>query len=258
MHALWGQLRNRVSLGLGYRLIRNQPTDQFIAASPRSGSTWLRTMVAAVMHPDEDIHPDVFNAWIPAVSVRQSRIINRLDAPRLIMTHSRWYPTMPRAVYLVRDGRDSLVSRYHYMTTRRGRTLPFDVFFARYLRGAYGQTWHTNVESWLGEGKPVLGDRLLVVHFEEMKAETHEVLGRVCAFLGLEHTPDLLQRAIEGSHLDRMRRIEREAQGQAVRANASFYRGGKVGTWREVFTPAIRRQYEELADRAMALAEYEF
>lgn len=257
MHVLWGRTRSRLSHGVGYRLIRVQPSDQFIAASPRSGSTWLRTMITAVMRPDQDIHPDVFNAVIPGLSIRQSRLINRLPSPRLIMTHSTWRPTMPRAVYVVRDGRDSLLSRYHFMTTRKGRPLPFDLFFERYCRGAYGQTWHSHVEAWLGAGRPAMGDRLHVVHFEDMKARTDQVLGDVCAFLGLPHTPDLIRRAIEGSRLDRMRRIERETQGDLDRPDASFYRGGKAGNWRDTFSPEIQATFEGLSSRAMALAGFE-
>ena len=258
MSVWWGRTRSRLSHGLGYRLIRVQPGDQFIAASPRSGSTWLRTMVTAVMRPEQEIHPDVFNALIPGLSIRQSWIINRLSSPRTIMTHSTWRPSMPRAVYLVRDGRDALLSRYHFMTTRKGRRLPFDRFFERYCRGAYGQTWHDNVEAWLGDGRRAMGDRLQVIHFEDMKAEIAETLGRVCTFLGIEQTPDLLLRAIEGSRLERMRRLEREALGEPDGPNASFYRGGKSGNWCEVFTPEIHRRHTQLTRRAMALAGYEF
>ena len=257
MQVFWGRYRSRLSHGLGYRLIHVRPTDQFIAASPRSGSTWLRTMITAVKLPGEEIHPDVFNVLIPGLSIRQSRIINRLPSPRLIMTHSTWRRTMPRAVYVVRDGRDALLSRYHFMTTRKGRRLDFETFFARYCRGAYGQTWHDNVDAWLGDGQSAMADRLLVVHFEEMKADTTHVLGSVCSFLGVEHTPDLLERAIQGSRLDRMRRIEREDGGELDGPNASFYRGGKVGSWRDAFTPEVRTRFEQLAGRAMELAGYE-
>jgi hypothetical protein len=257
MRVWWGRTRNRLSLGLGYRLIRVQPTDRFIAAAPRSGSTWLRTMVTAVMRPDLEIHPDSFNAVIPGISIRQSRLINGLAAPRLIKTHSTWYPSMPRAVYLVRDGRDSLVSRFHFMTTRRDRPLSFEEFFDRYCRGAYGQPWHGNVEAWLGEGRRAMGERLLLVHFEQMKADPADVLGRVCTFLGIDHDADRLERGIEGSRLDRMRRIEQQELGkQLQRRDASFYRGGKAGTWRDLFTPEIQARFEELSARAMDLAGY--
>ena len=256
MHVWWSRTRNRLSLGVGYRLIRVQPTDRFIASSPRSGSTWLRTMVTAVMRPDLDIHPASFNAVIPGLSIRQSLVISRLEAPRVIKTHSTWYPSMPRAVYVVRDGRDSLVSRYHFATTREGRSLPFEVFFDRYCREAYGQTWHSHVEAGLGEGRQAMGERLLVVHFERMKAETADVLGDVCAFLGVPHEPAMLDRAIEGSRLERMRRIERKEAGELTQPDASFYRGGNAGSWHDLFTPGIQARFEELSARAMDLAGY--
>ncbi|MFT6408683.1 MAG: hypothetical protein ACJAQ6_002103, partial [Arenicella sp.] len=108
------KIRNRLSTPLGHLRLSHRPSDAYITAFPRSGSTWLRTILVNIMDPAADSNPDVFNARIPAVSIRNAAIINRLQSPRLIMTHSLWRQSIKKSVYLVRDGRDAFISSYHY------------------------------------------------------------------------------------------------------------------------------------------------
>ena len=253
------RIRRRAALELSHRLIGTREGDRYIVASPRSGSTWLRTMLTALIHPDVRVTPPLFNATIPSVSLRTVSSIRGLPEPRTIMTHAGWRPEVKRAVYVVRDGRDSLVSRFHYEVTRQGLQdrVDFSTFFDGYERGVYGQTWHENVESWFSVGKATLGSRLLVVRFEELKADTPRMLQRIAVHLDIPSGDDQVHRAIEDSSIARMRRLEKQKAGDMANPDASFYRGGKTGGWREYLRGDLQDRFHRSSSRAMSMAGYE-
>ncbi|MCI0564911.1 MAG: sulfotransferase domain-containing protein, partial [Nitrososphaera sp.] len=175
---------------------------------------------------------------------------------RIIMTHGLWRPSIQRAIYMVRDGRDALVSFYHYSTTRRGKEMTFDEFLRRYERGAYGYSWHRHLESWLNEAKVNLGKRLVIVRFEDLNSDPERGLQSVCQFLGLATDASILKIAVKAASVENMKRIE-ALDCQYLDGNASFYRGGRTGQWMEWFDDKTCREFERLAGPAMKLAGYD-
>ncbi len=259
---LYSGLRSRASLVVGHRLIGRRKGDRFLASFPRSGNTWLRTILTNVLQPDAHSDPDVFNRVIPGVSIRGAPAVRGAKSPRLIKTHSWFQAGMGRTVYVVRDGRDALVSLYHYSTFYsavrhgHGRATGFEAFFNSYRRGAFGQTWEENVTSWLGEGRARLGDDLLVVRFEDLKAEPLAVARRICGFLAIAADETGLERAVTEARLENMRAIERQKLGASSDPRASFYRGGERGQWHDYLTEEMLRELRRSASRAMELAGY--
>jgi len=248
--------RNKLSAPLGHFLIDKRQDDVFIAAYPRSGSTWLRTMVSAVVYPDAKVVPEFFNSKIPAVSIRNAKTIRRLKGRRIIMTHSCWRHGIDRAIYMVRDGRDALVSYYHYNTTRMDKKISFDEFFSLYEKEIFGITWERHVDSWLRLARTELKERLLVVKFEEMRRDTADILEGVCRFLNLYPDTSVLTKAIQTASLENMRKIERNSVGHTLDPNAYFYRGGSTGQWKQHFNETSRTAFERRAGYAMELAGY--
>lgn len=251
------KVRNKISLPIGHALIGDRAGDQFLASFPRSGSTWLRTMLVNIMVPGANSNPDVFNAVIPGVSITQIPVIRRLTSPRIIHTHTFYRPVIKRVVYTVRDGRDVLISFYHYLVTRRGLSMSFDEWFSLYESGVYGHRWDVNVESWMQEGKKSLGDNMLVIHFEKMKANPVEALIQICSHLGIAANERVIESAIEQASIDNARKIERSrAETADSNDNTSFYRGGKTGQWEDYFNSKIEERFWELSSNAMKLAGY--
>lgn len=251
------KIRNKLSLPIGHALIGQRAGDQFLASYPRSGSTWMRTMLVNIMVPDANSNPDVFNAVIPGVSIRQVPRIRRQPSPRIMHTHTYYRPEIARVVYTVRDGRDVLISFYHYLVTRRGAKMPFDEWFARYEDGECGHRWDENVQSWLGEGRQVLGENMLIVRFEEMKTRPVETLLDVCRHLGIDVDQNKVELAVGQASLESARKIEQSRASKSTEGDASFYRGGRVGQWKEYFTDSTDRRFWELGRISMQLAGYE-
>jgi len=251
-------LSERASLFIGHLLVRDRPDDRYIYSYPRSGSTWLRSILAPLMDPTVDgADPDLRRALIPGVSIRGSRVINEAASPRLIKSHGRFMGRVPRAVYLVRDGRDVLVSLYHYRVTRPGHgdRIDFRDFCKMYFRGDLGQLWHRNVLGWLERGRSEMGDALKIVRFEDLRADVPGKVADICRFLRIEAEPASIARAIELASLDRMREVERARQG-TLDANRTFYRGGKVGQWQDMLTGELAERFMKGARSALIAAGY--
>lgn len=250
------KIRQRLGFFLGPTLLQKRPDDKFIVSYPRSGSTWLRTILVNVLRPDAESNPDVFNVVIPGLSWRNVHQINRMPSPRILKSHTWYRSEIAPTVYLVRDGRDVLVSLYHYMITRQRKTESFDKFFASYYLGKHGQRWHENVVSWLGEGREKLGDRLMVVKFEALKAETVAVVADILRFLQISASPTLLSTAIDKAQLDKVRSIERSRRGNMHNPDTSFYRGGQTGQWQDYLTPTMEEQFCNMSKQALQLGGY--
>ena len=248
--------RNRYSTRIGHALLRRRQEDRYIAAYPRSGSTWLRTILSNVLVPNANGNPSVFNQLIPAVSIRNAPVINRLASPRLIMTHRDWQPEISKAVYLVRDGRDALISSYHYYISREQRQASLDEFWSEYMGEVYGPLWHHQITSWLKSGADKMGDHLLVVYFEALKNDTHQQVRKVCDFLDIEYSQPQLDHAIEYASLENARAIERQNKGELANSHQSFYRDGASLQWKNPEYEALIRKFESLSRDALELARY--
>jgi estrone sulfotransferase len=259
----WSALRVKASLNVGHALIQNRSDDSFIIAHPRSGSTWLRTILANILRPDKPSNPDVFNKLIPGVSIRGALNVNRLPAPRIIMSHTWYRPDLPNVIYMVRDGRDVLVSFYHYTITRNRQSdrINFPEFFNLYYRGKYAYLWHHHVTSWLNEGRKTMGDHFLVIRFEDLREDTVAVVERVADFLGITATRKQVEVAIQQASLANLRKIERERwqkKGLGVPEKATtFYRSGKSGQWKDYFTENNFKLFYQKSAEALGLAGYD-
>ena len=252
VHSIKGYL----SLDLGHFLVRDRPGDKYIVSYPRSGNTWLRTMLAYLMDPTTISYPKVRDKMLPGVSIRNAFQINRLDSPRFIKSHTWYRKNIKQAVYIVRDGRDVIISYYHYNITRRGKDICFLRFVKDYMAGRYGHYWHENVLSWLKDGRRKMGDNLLVVRFEDMKRDTEDVLSEVASFLEIPATSRQIVNAVEASSIENMRKLEKQRQGPIRNENASFYRGGKTKEWKEYFTQSCYEEFTMLSEEALRIAGY--
>ena len=246
-----------MSTSIGHARLSKRHDDIYIAAYPRSGSTWLRTILVNILEPKAFGNPDVFNARIPAVSIRNAALINQLESPRLIMTHSVWRPSIKKALYLVRDGRDAFISSYHYHVTREGGDLSIEDYYQLYCQNVYGKTWHQHVESWLKGGQSDMADSLCLVKFEDLKSETFTTIINICEFLNIQADDKEVLNAIEFASLDNAKKIERQRQGALTNNNASFYRSGKTAQWQQEQYLELMERFELGSRSALELADYD-
>jgi hypothetical protein len=185
---------------------------------------------------------DEVNLAIPDIG-GQSRAPALLpNQGRLVKTHERYLPHYRKAVYLVRDVRDVILSEHRHQQLVGVYMGDFDAFFERFLSGkanAFAR-WDHHVNGWLDAPINGAGD-LLLIRFERMRQEPAETLREVLTFLGLPVNESLIQRAVERNDLRQMQKKEKKSP-QGARKNApaglKFVNEGQVRGWHERLTPA--------------------
>jgi len=212
------------------------PADAFVAAYPRSGSTWLRFLLAELLSGQGSQFGTV-NELIPQVGHHQRSRPILPGGGRLIKTHESYRSQYRRTVYLVRDARDVALSEHAYQTALGIFHGGFDQYLVSFLSGnvnGYG-AWHKHVASWLDSPLVSTGN-LLLVKFDDLRLKTAATLKSILDFLNVEIDGNVIHSAVEANSLERMRAKEKHSPQRASK-RGQFVRSGAVGGWRERYSP---------------------
>src|SRR5438094_715268 len=218
------------------------PDDTFLVSYPRSGNTWIRFLIANLLHPESEIGFANIESLIPDTAALSSRTLKRVPRPRFLKSHQYFDPRYPKVLYVVRDPRDVALSYYQfhrkYGFIRDDH--PIEQFVANFVRGRLISSdwgsWAENVASWFYTRGQKAG--FLLIRYEDLKRNTERELTQVARFLGVEPRPELLTRAIEQSSAQRMRELEQRQQHEWIatkehRKDIPFVGQASAGIWEQ-------------------------
>lgn len=261
----------------------------YIAAFPKSGITYLNFMLFHVLFDRPQDARLIDSDYIFDVHESLGRVPAPGGVPRYVKTHfpySSRIPLLPRAsraVYLIRDPVDVMMSvwDFKHLTGDEGlleaspahRAALFQRFSQHWVTTGgliypWAGSWKDNVASWLDQTElPVL-----VVRYEQLKANPAGELVRILAFLGREAGDQRIAAAVEAGRPDNMRKLESDEVANGVagvfyrpelaRGYAQGYRfvGRMHGGSSDKFLSPAGRQHAErifgpVMERARARAE---
>jgi len=216
-----------------------RPTDVHLVSFPKSGNTWLRYLIAYAIWPClERINLADMAAYVPSVNLPLD-IMEMLDkeAPcnhlphRIIKNHAPYSSRLHarNIIYLVRDGRDAIVSYWHFCNERDGTDNTLSQFLANSHQ--YGP-WRDHMTNWM-EAEV---DRRLLIRYEDLIRDPQPTLESVLDFLGITHNTQDVRNAIDKSSFKKLREIEEDrGLGLDQLETVKFFRKGKIGSWEEEF-----------------------
>jgi hypothetical protein len=216
------------------------PADVLVASYPRSGSTWLRFLLVEILTGRPSEFPDV-NQLVPKIG-RQDKALPLLPGGgRLIQTHEPYRDEYRKAVYLVRDPRDVVISEFAYQKALGLIGDGFDEFLELFVLGkanGYG-SWCHHVQAWLEASEAKDAD-ILMIRFEDMRRNPISVVASTLQFLGISVDQERVESAVRGNSVERMR--DKEDRTPQIGASSGeenrFVRRGVVGGWRSKLTPS--------------------
>ena len=260
-----------------HELKKLRKADCVIVTCPKSGRTWLRIMLSRLVQKRHGL---------PETAVIGTTAFHRANPslPGIFFTHDSYIGDYTgnreskadylgkRIVFLVRDPRDIAVSAYFqwkFRTDRQKRALHSSFFegrdlsvfdFAMHPKGSLIKnidrmnSWH-RAQDRLGE--------MLVVRYEDRRAEPEKWLARVADFTGYSGSQEEIAEAVEFASLENMKKMEREgtfgdksrrfSSGSQESSDAYKVRRGKIGGYRDYFTDEQLPEIDALVDSTLAI-----
>jgi hypothetical protein len=238
-------------------------TDALLISYPKSGMTWLRFLLAHVLTGSEADF-DSIRVTIPPLGSHRHAPAVLPSGGRLIRSHepvpaNRSRPGQP-IVYLVRDGRDVLLS--YLAHERRNQRYEGEVsgFLEPFLSGSidgYGP-WHEHVLGGVRLTEQQ-ANPFLLVHYEKLRLDPAGELERVLAFLGAEPARADLEAIVAANGKEQMRAKEASSTFLASQRNdgTPFVRADKSSDWERDVSDVDKRRFEAVCGPALIAAGYD-
>ena len=242
--------------------IATYPDDVFLVSYPKSGNTWMRFLVGNYMTGGKVGFSNVIEL-MPELQTNPEQCAKVEMRPRFIKSHRGYNRKYPKAVYILRDGRDVAVSSYYHLVKQGEITkdTPFPVFLRTFATEGIFRlgSWSSHVESWLRrEGK----GNVIFVKYEDMLEDPGRELEKVLRFAGVEVDPERVKRAVKASSFEEMQRSEKEEHDAYFgkygfkNRDVKFVRKGQKGDWRSHFTKEDEETFLKVHGRTMRKLGY--
>jgi LPS sulfotransferase NodH len=179
-----------------------------------------------------------------------------------------------KLMYLVRDGRDVLISERFRNFVEESRFLSRDdkrilgefrrdptafttgkrsLFSEQFIR-RMAKGWVADVSEVETEGTRLYGERFLTLRYEDLLREPLEALSRVWQFLGAGGNSKSLEKDVEAEMASNP---DEEWQSRRNEDIASFLSKGQSGNWRSLFTAADKSIFKQVAGDMLIKWNYE-
>jgi len=271
------EIQNAITDSTRWNGFKFRDGDIVVATYAKTGTTWTQQIVGQLIF--QGAENSVFEAspWVDMRIFPLDEIMQMLDA----QTHRRFMKThlpldalvfSPQAkyIYVARDGRDTAWSLYNHhagftdqayemINNTPGRVGPpmerpgDDIveYFREWLDGRglpMGASFWEHIQGWW-DARHL--PNVLLVHFNNLKADMPGEMRRIAAFLGIEIDEARWPDMVEHCTFDYMKRTASShspmLDGMFNGGGQTFFNKGTNGRWRDVLPAADVQKYERIA-----------
>ncbi|KAF5822383.1 putative Sulfotransferase domain, P-loop containing nucleoside triphosphate hydrolase [Helianthus annuus] len=255
---------------------KSLPTDIVLAAFMKSGTTWLKALMFSTLNrhrynfSDHHLHnhgPQSTFPFLDCESYPITDFTNIPISPRLFATHYS-YTLLPaciksgKIVYVCRDPKDVLISKWHFMSKLRSKDLPplsLDVAFELFCQGEseYGPFWEHILSYWRASLESP--EKILFLKYEEMKKQPEVVVRKLAAFMGKPFAEEEEEKGVVGDivklcSFENLSNLEVnnkgvEKFGSLVEVEKrDFFRKGEIGDWKNYLNEEMKERIDRITD----------
>jgi hypothetical protein len=212
------------------RITDFSPDDIFVAGYPKSGNTWMQYLIAGLIFGIDarfaqdsliqDLVPDVY----------YKRFYRRYLTPTCFKTHDLPQPKFRKVIYIFRDGRDVMVSLFHYLKAIGTYTEYSELVTTG--KNLFPCRWHEHIESWLSNP---YGAEMVTISYENLQRNTVGELQKICEFAGLEREQPVLEMLARQTTFEMMRAREEKlgVDNPLWPKDTLTVRRGKIGCFQD-------------------------
>lgn len=231
--------------------------DVFIASYPKSGVTWLQNLIAGVLldTTSPNLTPKLVSEIVPDVHAKTcyKRIFKRM----FFKTHFLPQPNYKKVIHLVRDGRDSLLSYYHYLKLNKnnGPTLEEMIKDEDVL---WPCRWEEHTKQW---NKNPYNAEILTIRYEDLLINPEFELRRIADFSNMPIQEQRLSQIIHSTRIDILRKKVSENGWDYDKIfgedSPNFFRKGVSGEYLEEIDQELIEFFNSYSKEMLHLYNYE-
>ncbi|KAI7755655.1 hypothetical protein M8C21_006696 [Ambrosia artemisiifolia] len=274
----WHQSMRKVSVESVMAIqetFRAHPTDIYLATVPKSGTTWLKALMFALVnrnqynnnsvstHPLLVSNPHICLPYIEFEIFKTTPTYVDAHSPRLFATHMS-YTSLPqsildygcRLVYICRNPKDVLVSLFNFENKRRDKSfdiMTFDEAFELFSKGVMvnGPYWdHVKGYHKVSLENP---ENILFLTYEDLTRDTANYVKQLANFMGCPFTEEeeakgVVQEIVSLCSFESLSEANKHGNLAKGLPNEVFFREGKVGGWINHLTDEMSRILDEITE----------
>jgi hypothetical protein len=253
------------------RTLETRPGDVCYTSYPKSGSTWLAHVLVRLLNggevPADKTLRDCLH-WIASswTYPRSREELDALPSPRILKSHMPYQMAVGgtpseapcKYLYIARNPKDVAVSYYYF---ERGSDWsgrydgPWEHWLELFLNGRVQRgDWFDHALSWWAHRD---APNVLFLKYEDLLLDFETELERLASFLDCELSPGVAARIAEKTSFDEMRQAGFSNMHE-IPGMESFFRKGKIGSWREQFTAAESEAFDRIYAERMSGSGLDF
>ncbi|AFZ29828.1 sulfotransferase [Gloeocapsa sp. PCC 7428] len=227
-----------------YLFPRVTSEETYLISFPRSGNTWLRRLLTALIHK-EKAGWQLMESTVPDIHIYKPENKKKPSIkPLIVKSHTPFVDIPAKVVYVVRDGRDALLS-YYFLLLKEGKIKPdtsiLDIYFDNNI---WPCPWHKHIAGWLNGLEKRSSESYKIIYYEDLKKTTAEQLFSVAEFIGL---PVTLKDAEQAIALHPVRNQSKSDEVSSNQENTdSVIRKTKL-KWQDILVGENLVKYEAIA-----------
>uniref|UniRef100_H3DKM9 Sulfotransferase n=1 Tax=Tetraodon nigroviridis TaxID=99883 RepID=H3DKM9_TETNG len=244
-----------------------RPDDILIATYPKAGTTWVSYILDLLYFGQSSLERQTsipiyervpfMESAFPSMDTGGIDLLEKLPtSPRLIKTHfpvqfvpkSFWEQNC-KIIYMARNAKDNAVSYFHF--DRMNRVQPeagdWSSYLRRFMEGkmVFG-SWYDHVNAWWKKKETY--SNLHYMFYEDMIEDLGREVDRLSSFLGLSPSAEEKENILTGAKFDNMKKNKMTNYSTVLLMDhkvSPFMRKGKVGDWKNLFTEAQNKEFDQ-------------